>query len=158
MGNLFAYIIIGLVFIYDWLRRRSIIDWCFIVLLTIVFVILFFKGNPNEEQKKVNHIIMEDAVQVGDSIEAPWTEKTDSTYVSEESTGDFKIPKEKYWSSEETKLPIGVVYKMDFAKKGDKHYYNNNYITIKTLEGKLKIVKDVDEDLYLNLEIGDTIR
>jgi len=126
----------------------------------IVFVILFviFVGTCSHkrqnEEPKVNHIIMEDAVQVGDSIEAPWAEKTDSTEV------EFSVPKGTYWSSEETKLPRGIVKVTDHAhgSNGKSDNKSDNYVTIKGTDGQLTIVRDVEIDLYLNLQVGDTIK
>ncbi len=73
---------------------------------------------------------------------------------------DFKISKSKYWSSKETGLIIGIVYAMDFAHgdKGKPDNHSNNYVTVKGVDGKLVITKDIDDDLYLNLNVGDTIR
>jgi len=84
-----------------------------------------------------------DAVQVDDEDEPRKTE-------------DVRI-----WSSDETKLPQGTVYAMDCANcqsEDKKPDMKDNYITIKRPNNYLTIVKDIDEDLYLNLHIGDLIQ
>ena len=64
----------------------------------------------------------------------------------------------RYWSSSETKLPKGVVYTMDCANRGTaEQKLKDNYVTIKRTNGYLTIVKDIDEDLFLNLQDGDII-
>jgi hypothetical protein len=64
----------------------------------------------------------------------------------------------RYWSASETKLPQGVVYTMDCANRGTaEQKLKDNYVTIKRTNGFLTIVKDIDEDLFLNLQDGDII-
>ncbi len=71
-----------------------------------------------------------------------------------------KIEEERIWVANEFKLPIGNVVDMDCsnAKNPKKRNIKNNYVTIKRLDNTLTFVKDIDEDLYLNLRIGDKIR
>ena len=64
----------------------------------------------------------------------------------------------RYWSASETKLPQGVVYTMDCSNRGTaEQKLKDNYVTIKRTNGFLTIVKDIDEDLFLNLRDGDII-
>jgi hypothetical protein len=64
----------------------------------------------------------------------------------------------RYWSSSETKLPQGVVYTMDCSNRGTaEQKLKDNYVTIKRTNGFLTIVKDIDDDLFLNLQDGDII-
>lgn len=68
------------------------------------------------------------------------------------------VKEERYWSASETKLPKGVIYTMDCANRGtDDQKLKDNYVTIKRTNGFLTIVKDIDEDLFLNLRDGDII-
>jgi hypothetical protein len=67
----------------------------------------------------------------------------------------------RLWSSSETDLPEGTVYAMDCAgcqSENGTPKTNDNYITIKRPNNYLTVVKDIDEDLYLNLQIGDVIQ
>lgn len=71
------------------------------------------------------------------------------------------ISKSKYWSSKETGLPVGIVYMMDYAGSAEDEGAGNqsdNYVTIKSPDGRLKVISDIDVDLYLSLQKGDTIK
>lgn len=120
------------------------------ILVTTIIAIVDPKGKD-----EVKHLDM--------SIEMDST-RVDSVYKAEEvileTDSVFKVPKGHYWSSQETKLPIGIVHKMDFAHgdKPNKDNLSNNYVTVKGRNGKLTIIKDIDDDLFLNMEVGDTIR
>ena len=65
------------------------------------------------------------------------------------------------FSSIETGLPIGTIIYKDCSNctdgNIDKIDIKNNYVTIKKLDGFNVIIKDIDEDLYLNLKPGDII-
>lgn len=77
----------------------------------------------------------------------------------EEAPETQEVVKEvRYWSASETKLPQGVVYTMDCSNRGTtEQKLKDNYVTIKRTNGFLTIVKDIDEDLFLNLRDGDII-
>ena len=81
----------------------------------------------------------------------------DSIYVEPE-TSTEEVKEVRYWSSTETKLPRGVVYSYDCSNRNKPtQKIKDNYVTIKRTNGYLTIVKDIDEDLFLNIEIGDII-
>ena len=90
---------------------------------------------------------------------SPLTTYLDSVEVTEEEEAPEVAVKEvRYWSASETKLPQGVVYTMDCANRGTaEQKLKDNYVTIKRTNGFLTIVKDIDEDLFLNLQDGDII-
>lgn len=74
----------------------------------------------------------------------------------ESSTNEVRL-----WSSTETDLPEGTVYAMDCANCQSEEGQANskdNYVTIKRPNNYLTVVKDIDEDLYLNLRVGDVIQ
>lgn len=76
----------------------------------------------------------------------------------EPQANNVKVKEERYWSSSETKLPRGVVYAYDCSNRNRPNQkIKDNYVTIKRTNGYLTIVKDIDEDLFLNIEIGDVI-
>jgi hypothetical protein len=77
----------------------------------------------------------------------------------EEAPETQEVVKEvRYWSASETKLPQGVVYTMDCSNRGTaEQKLKDNYVTIKRTNGFLTIVKDIDDDLFLNLQDGDII-
>lgn len=86
--------------------------------------------------------------------------KMDTTFVEsvEEAPEAVTVKEVRYWSSSETKLPKGVVYTMDCSNRGTtEQKLKDNYVTIKRTNGFLTIVKDIDEDLFLNLQDGDII-
>lgn len=66
----------------------------------------------------------------------------------------------RIWSWSETGLPEGVVYSMDCAncQSETEQVVSDNYVTIKRPNNYLTVVKDIDEDLYLNLRVGDVIQ
>lgn len=71
----------------------------------------------------------------------------------------FSVSKSKYWSSKEIKLPIGIIYALDCANSNTKEAsQDDNYVTVKRLDGSLSVTRDIDVDLYLNLHVGDTIK
>lgn len=68
------------------------------------------------------------------------------------------IVKIRHWSSAETGLPKGVIEEFDCSKRGTKDQNaKDNYITIRKDNGISTIVRDVDEDLFLNISTGDII-
>jgi len=78
--------------------------------------------------------------------------------VPQEAPEAVTVKEVRYWSSSETKLPQGVVYTMDCSNRGTaEQKLKDNYVTIKRTNGYLTIVKDIDEDLFLNLQDGDII-
>lgn len=102
---------------------------------------------------------------VDETLSESYTITIDSTYMDEDEPTDEEVAKEtvvakevRYWSSTETKLPKGVVYTSDCASRGtSEQKTKDNYVTIKRPNGYLTIVKDIDEDLFLNLHDGDII-
>lgn len=85
----------------------------------------------------------------------------DSIYIEVEGkpeTSNVEVKEVRYWSSSETKLPRGVVYSYDCSNRNKPNQkIKDNYVTIKRTNGYLTIVKDIDEDLFLNIEIDDVI-
>lgn len=121
------------------------------ILIVSFFIFAISNGEKKDEVKRFNTDI------VIDTTSYPAVEVNLNEVDIKET--DFKISKSKHWSSKETNLPIGVVYKMDFAGSGTKKQtQSDNYVTIKRLDGSLSITRDIDVDLYLNLEKGDTIK
>jgi len=73
-------------------------------------------------------------------------------------TSNVVVEGVRYWSSSETKLPSGVVESYDCLNRGiTNQNVKDNYVTIKRTNGYLTVVKDIDEDLFLNIKIGDII-
>lgn len=102
----------------------------------LVIVILFFIGIMTANY--FDNLAEEQNVAVVKNLETP--------------------PEGHFWTSVETKLPKGEIYSMDYAHDGGSGNHANNYVTVKLLTGELKIFRDIDEDLYLNLDVGDEIR
>lgn len=69
----------------------------------------------------------------------------------------YRKPK-KLWNAKELKLPVGRIVKMDCSNclQSDRNL-KNNYITIECEDGYLRIFRDIDVDLYLNMEVNDSI-
>lgn len=89
--------------------------------------------------------------QVYETYDAVQVDDNDST----------KTTEVRIWSADETNLPQGTVYAMDCANcqsEDEKAITSDNYVTVKRPNNILTVVKDVDEDLYLNLHIGDLIQ
>ncbi len=88
-------------------------------------------------------------------------ETYDAVQVDDNDDDSTKYKDIRIWSSDETKLPQGTVYAMDCANcqsEDEKAINSDNYVTVKRPNNILTVVKDVDEDLYLNLRIGDLIQ
>lgn len=88
-------------------------------------------------------------------------ETYDAVQVDEDDDDSTKTTEVRIWSADETKLPQGIVYAMDCANcqsEDEKKITSDNYVTVKRPNNILTVVKDVDEDLYLNLRIGDLIQ
>lgn len=77
--------------------------------------------------------------------------------IQDESTKPTEV---RLWSSIETKLPEGTLYGKDCAgcQSNEKDDTRDNYVVIKRPNNYLTVVRDIDEDLYLNLQIGDIIQ
>lgn len=143
---------------YDHPKNEGIVGFLFMVMISSgMFLLTGLVTSCSKKQDEVNHIVMEDAetVSAGDSITVEW--ETDSTEVD---TTIFYVSPEKFWSSQETKLPKGIVMRFDYAHGGKNKRDNqrDNYVTIKQPNGQLIIMRDVEIDLFLNIEVGDTIK
>lgn len=120
------------------------------VLIISLLGFTLFSCKP--ESKKINEnseypIVIADTTSV-DSVETEEKPETKSVVVKEV----------RYWSASETKLPRGVVYAYDCANRNKPNQkIKDNYVTIKRTNGYLTVVKDIDEDLFLNIEIDDII-
>lgn len=116
-------------------------------LLFIIFVlaVCFTSCKKAEEVKPITVRVEEPIVPIVEEPIVPIVEKE---------------IEERIWSSTEFKLPIGNVVNMDFSHGNNlkKYDFGNNYVTIKRYDNTLTIVRDIDEDLYLNIQIGDKIR
>ena len=92
------------------------------------------------------------------SIVTTYLDSVVSTEEVPQETPEVTVKEVRYWSASETKLPQGVVYTMDCSNRGTAgQKLKDNYVTIKRTNGFLTIVKDIDEDLFLNLQDGDII-
>jgi hypothetical protein len=92
------------------------------------------------------------------SIVTTYLDSVVSTEEVPQETPEVTVKEVRYWSASETKLPQGVVYTMDCSNRGTaEQKLKDNYVTIKRTNGFLTIVKDIDEDLFLNLRDGDII-
>ena len=92
------------------------------------------------------------------SIVTTYLDSVASTEEVPQETPEVAVKEVRYWSASETKLPQGVVYTMDCSNRGTaEQKLKDNYVTIKRTNGFLTIVKDIDEDLFLNLQDGDII-
>lgn len=73
--------------------------------------------------------------------------------------GQVPNPSPKTWDGDELGLPEGIVQHTDCAGRTTANKNSaDNYITIKKPDGVSTIVRDVDEDTYLNLKKGDIIQ
>lgn len=80
--------------------------------------------------------------------------------ISEEVVSNSNNRVVRIWSSEDLKLPKGLVIKLDCANCGSSNGnkdLSDNYVTIKNQSGRLIIIRDIDIDTYLNLHEGDSI-
>jgi hypothetical protein len=124
-----------------------------VVILVIISIVTCSRKDDNKDE--VKHIDM--TIEV-DTTQYPAEQVVD---VKQDSTDiNFIVPKSRFWSSTETKLPRGIVQATDYAHggKGKGDDQTNNYVTIKGTNGQLTIVRDVEIDLFLNLQKGDTIK
>lgn len=125
----------------------------FVAVILIIFCIVTC-SRKDDKKDEVKHIDM--TLEV-DTTQYPAVQVED---IETDST-KLVISKSKYWSSKETGLPVGIVYMMDYAGSGEDEGDANqgdNYVTIKSPDGRLKVISDIDVDLYLSLQKGDTIK
>ena len=104
-------------------------------------------------EEPIENVETYDAVILSDS--------SDYRNQDEPTESDVKVADKRYWSSSETKLPVGIVVNKDCANcrsENEKADLKDNYITIKRPNETLTIKKDIDEDLFLNVEVGDIIQ
>ena len=93
--------------------------------------------------------------------ENPQTSNQPTVQIIQESNDESNTGEVRLWSADEIELPQGTVYAMDCANCNSEEGSQNtrdNYVTIKRPNNYLTVVKDIDEDLYLNLQIGDVIQ
>ena len=122
------------------------------VFLVALVLGLTISCKPKTEETTEN-VETYDAVILSDS--------SDYRNQGEPNENDIKIADKRYWSSSETKLPVGIVVNKDCANcrlENEKADLKDNYITIKRPNETLTIKKDIDEDLFLNVEVGDIIQ
>lgn len=113
------------------------------VLIIVLLSVTLFSCKPETNVENVVGVPV-------DSIRVEVEEKPE--------TSNVEVKEVRYWSSSETKLPRGVVYSYDCSNRNKPNQkIKDNYVTIKRTNGYLTIVKDIDEDLFLNIEIGDVI-
>ena len=96
------------------------------------------------------------ADEIQDTSNQPTVEIVQQVVDDSNNTNEVRL-----WSSSETDLPEGTVYAMDCANCQSENGPANskdNYVTIKRPNNYLTVVKDIDEDLYLNLRVGDVIQ
>lgn len=125
--------------------------YMFVGVFILVSSILAIVAPKEDEVKHLDMSIKVDSTRVDSVYQA------EEVIIEEDSV--FKVPKGHHWVSKEIGLPIGVIYSLDCAGRGTKEEkQDDNYITIKRTDGSLVITRDIDVDLYLNLETGDTIR
>ena len=123
------------------------------VFLLALVLGLTFSCKPKTEET-TETLETYDAVSVPDSLDYKNADEPTSSDNSEST-------KQRYWSSSETGLPVGVVTKKDCANclsENEKAILKDNYVTIKRPNETLTIKKDIDEDLFLNVEVGDIIQ
>ena len=119
------------------------------VLLLSMIALLSLVSCKRQEQIKNDTDDEYDIIITCDSIQ----DEDEPTNID---TTDVRI-----WSSNEIKLPKGTVYDLDCAgcqTEDEKPNVKDNYVTIKRPNNILTIVRDIDEDLLLNLHVGDLIQ
>lgn len=120
------------------------------VAVVLIIVCIATCSHKDDKKDEVKHIDM--------TIEVDTTQYP-AEQVNLDSIGNIVVTKGKYWSAKKNKLPAGIVYQKQFAGEGTNNQsQGDNYVTIKASDGQLIIVRDIDVDLYLNLEKGDTIK
>ena len=113
-------------------------------IIYISLVLIFISCKPKDEKFKLEtygHDSTYEAVQVvvDDAVTVP-------------------LPK-RLWDGKNIKLPSGKVISMDYSKQSKNGPdFKNNYIVIKNVDSLLTIYRDIDEDTYLAIEIGDLIK
>lgn len=115
------------------------------IILGFVLSLTFIGGEKKDEVKHIDMTIEVDTTQ----------------YKAEEVNLDIDTISRKgnFWVGKDINIPSGVIFRKDHAGSGTKlEDQTDNYITVRGFNGQLKIVRDIDVDLYLNLEKGDTIK
>ena len=115
-------------------------------LFALIITSIFACNKKQEESSQEPNVV----------IEVYDAEQADSLDIAEESDNNGR-----FWSSNETNLPIGIVVTKDCAHSGaenENQDQKDNYVTIKQPNGCLTIRRDINEDLYLNLDKGDQIK
>jgi len=69
-----------------------------------------------------------------------------------------KYPKQ-IWNSSDVGLPEGIVTHTDCASRGtERQDVNDNYVTVRKPDGTSVIISDIEEDVWLNMTVGDSIK
>lgn len=132
---------------WEYLFPSPIGHFIVVILIIVAIVVGCRKSDKKDEVKHIDMTIEVDTTQYP------------AEQVNLDSIGNIVVTKGKYWSAKENKLPVGIVYQKQFAGEGtNDQSQGDNYVTIKASDGQLIIVRDIDVDLYLNLEKGDTIK
>lgn len=74
-----------------------------------------------------------------------------------------EAPKRRlFWASDNVKLPAGKIVEKDCAgcKTGEKKpVYSDNYVVVRRSSDSLMVlIKDIDEDVYLSIRVGEYVQ
>lgn len=141
----------------NWSNKKSclmviiytIIAWSLIIL---TISLLGCSASPLQETNKTcNCDVLNDTIQT-------LQEKLNTLQNEKLNTLQNEKNEPQIWSASETGLVKGIVIRTDCANRGEENMnLMDNYITIKQPNGISTILRDVDEDVYLNIKVGDVI-
>ena len=111
---------------------------------------------PNETENE-REVIINDLNESLEVLENKLVE-CENTRVETKIVEVNRVPK-RIWCGKELNLPKGRVINMDCSNCNDVKLQNikDNYITIESSDGYLRVIKDIDEDMYLNFQVNDSI-